>query len=538
MRKIKYILGGMVILLGVTTSCTDFLQKDPLSNPSEAIFWQKKSDFDAALGGCFSMMYGCQVLSQQIPCLDNLTDNGICQHNQSTYGNSQTIAQGDITPLTGGFIGNTYSACYQAIARIHILLENLEKYKGGDLTEADRNFYMGQCKALRAYFYSTLYLCYREVPLVTHFLNLDDMYQEKASRQDIYNQIIKDFDDAIGLVPDKPYSDSKYSGYLTLSAVKGLKARILLNDAYDNNGNVRDVEKLKEVVSSLESINDYSLSKSLRENFLETEQISSTEIMFSVRYLRPNLLHQMDLFYGHWAAVMVTRDLVDEFECIDGKMWGESPLTETVDDDLLLKYTTEEGKAEAEKLFKNRDPRLVESICYGNGLTFPDAGFEGTFIAVTNPSQTGFYPIKLLQPRKEMIHDQTISDVDIVILRYAEILLMIAEAENELNGPNHKVYDAINKIRVRSDMPVLPSGLSKEEMRERIRHEWRVEFAFEGKRYFQLKRWNLMEKEVNGAVDPAWPNYKKVFKPAFMYWPIPQGEIDKANGILTQDPNY
>ena len=87
-------------------------------------------------------------------------------------------------------------------------------------------------------------------------------------------------------------------------------------------------------------------------------------------------------------------------------------------------------------------------------------------------------------------------------------------------------------------MPPLPYNLSQDEMRERIRHEWRVEFVFEGQRYFQLKRWKLMEELVDGAVDPALPTYIKVFKPAFYYWPIPQTEIDKAGGVLVQDPNY
>lgn len=96
----------------------------------------------------------------------------------------------------------------------------------------------------------------------------------------------------------------------------------------------------------------------------------------------------------------------------------------------------------------------------------------------------------------------------------------------------------MNRIRVRSAQPPLPEGLSKEQMRERIRKEWRVEFVFEGHRYFQLKRWKLMEKLVNGAIDPAISEYVKVFKPAFYYWPLPQTEIDKAGGILIQDSNY
>lgn len=277
----------------------------------------------------------------------------------------------------------------------------------------------------------------------------------------------------------------------------------------------------------------------MRDNFITEKQLNSPEIIFSVRYLRPNILNDMDIYYGNWSTVMVCRDLVDEYECTDGLAWGESPLTVEVDENLLnTGGVTDEAVAERAKLFVNRDPRLTQTISHSGLIIFPDEGFEDYTQPASNPTMTYFSMIKLVQPTKELIGYSTVSDADVIVLRYAEILLMIAEAENEVNGPTQKAYDAVNAVRERSHMPDLPTGLSKEQMRERIRHEWRVEFAFEGHRYFQLKRWKLMEKLVDGQTDPALTTYKKVFKPAFYYWPIPQSEIDKANGILTQDPNY
>ena len=226
--------------------------------------------------------------------------------------------------------------------------------------------------------------------------------------------------------------------------------------------------------------------------------------------------------------------------------WGESPLTATVDESLLATGAlSDANKAEREKLFSGtngvhiRDRRLYETVCHSGVALFPDEGYEENGpITITNQMQTGFGMMKLLQPTTEMPSYSTISDADVVILRYAEVLMMIAEAENEANGPTQKVYDAVNKVRVRSGQPELPAGLTKDQMRERIRNEWRVEFVFEGHRYFQLKRWKLMDKLVNGASDPALPTYVKVFKPAFYYFPLPQSEIDKAGGVLVQDPNY
>ena len=539
MKRINIYLVS-ALLMGTTVSCSDFLQKDPPSSPSQSIFWQKKSDFDSALAGTFSIMYEWPgEMSQIIPCFDNLTDNSICQHNEDTYGRSQTIALGDLDPNTTGFVTYMYSHCYTGIARAHLVMENLALYEGSDMTEDDKNFIMAQCKALRGYFYSWLYLCYKEVPLVTSSLTMENMYQPKSTRPEIYAQIMKDFDEAIAALPDKPYSDSQMSGYFSPGALKAFKARLMLNDAYDENGKAIP-EKMKEIVPLLEEIQGYSLADRMRDNFISEKQLASPEIMFSVRYLAPNITHSMDLYYGNWTTCGVTRDLVDEFECTDGLKWGESPLTQEVDESLLSTNSmADDAYNEREKLFQNRDPRLRETVTHSGYATFPDEGYEDKErLKLTDQQQTGFGMMKYLQPTTVMPSYSTISDADVIILRYAEVLLMIAEAENEVNGPTQKVYDAVNAVRTRSEMPPLPDNLSQDEMRERIRHEWRVEFVFEGQRYFQLKRWKLMEELVDGAVDPALPTYIKVFKPAFYYWPIPQTEIDKAGGVLVQDPNY
>lgn len=539
MKRINIYLMS-ALLMGTTVSCSDFLQKDPPSSPSQSIFWQKKSDFDSALAGTFSIMYEWPgEMSQIIPCFDNLTDNSICQHNEDTYGRSQTIAVGDLDPNTTGFVTYMYSHCYTGIARAHLVMENLALYEGSDMTEDDKNFIMAQCKALRGYFYSWLYLCYKEVPLVTSSLTMENMYQPKSTRPEIYAQIMKDFDEAIAALPDKPYSDSQMSGYFSPGALKAFKARLMLNDAYDENGKAIP-EKMKEIVPLLEEIQGYSLADRMRDNFISEKQLASPEIMFSVRYLAPNITHSMDLYYGNWTTCGVTRDLVDEFECTDGLKWGESPLTQEVDESLLSTNSmADDAYNEREKLFQNRDPRLRETVTHSGYATFPDEGYEDKErLKLTDQQQTGFGMMKYLQPTTIMPSYSTISDADVIILRYAEVLLMIAEAENEVNGPTQKVYDAVNAVRARSEMPPLPDNLSQDEMRERIRHEWRVEFVFEGQRYFQLKRWKLMEELVDGAVDPALPTYIKVFKPAFYYWPIPQTEIDKAGGVLVQDPNY
>lgn len=545
MKKIINIILAAIVL-GSATSCSDFLQKDPPSSPSQSIFWQKKSDFTSALAGCYSVMYADNgdinngyngLLSDRIPCLDGLSDNANTQYDEGTYGNSRTIAQGDLTSYTGGFVSNMYGLCYNGINRVHQVMAQLSAYTKPDITAEEKQTMMAECKALRGYFYSYLFQCFREVPLVTESLTMETMYQPKASRDQIYAQIIKDYNEAINELPDLLYSDAKVTGHLTASAVRALKARVMMFNGYKEG--VADPAVMKEVVSLLENVKGYTLAPRTRDNFVSTMQLACPEIIWSVRYLAPNVTNSMDLYYAAWNTLSTTRDLINTFECKDGLKWGESPLTVKVDESLI--YTTDGSKKEEmikerQKLFENRDRRLEESISQTGILRFTEPEFP-TPINTNAQCNTGFGCLKLIQPMATAPGYETISDADVVIVRYAHVLLMIAEAENEANGPTAKAYQAVNDVRVRSGQPALPAGLSKEQMRERIRNEWRVETCFEGLRYFQMKQWNIIDR-LNGMADPGEPLYKKKFMSAFMFFPLPQGEIDKATGVLVQDPNY
>src|SRR5690606_7014771 len=125
---------------------------------------------------------------------------------------------------------------------------------------------------------------------------------------------------------------------------------------------------------------------------------------------------------------------------------------------------------------------------------------------------------------------------DFVHLRLADVLLMYAEAKNEASGPDASVYKAINDIRARVNMPALPAGLSQDQMRTRIRQERRIELAFEGFRYLDIKRWKTAETIIPTIVDPG--GITRSFDPSKHYlFPIPQGERD-VNPELDQNPGY
>jgi len=134
------------------------------------------------------------------------------------------------------------------------------------------------------------------------------------------------------------------------------------------------------------------------------------------------------------------------------------------------------------------------------------------------------------------------SPLNFIVFRYADVLLMYAEAKNEVSGPDNTVYDAINQVRARAgvNMPAITTGKSQAEMRTIIQHERRIELAFEGTYYSDIRRWGiaaqLMEgrviKNIAGQQLDVWH-----FKDALYLWPISQDEID-LNPKIKQNPGY
>jgi hypothetical protein len=271
----------------------------------------------------------------------------------------------------------------------------------------------------------------------------------------------------------------------------------------------------------LTGISGYQLAEDFSDNFHDLKQEACPEIIFSVKFLSPDNRTSTDQWYSDWVVVSPTANLIDEFEMADGTQGEPVPTTGkgVVDIALFNNASLDEREPRAAKTIWINQYRIggVEYICSNN-----------------RPLGTGLQ--KFLSPNLEPPFGYTTySQQDWVVLRYADVLLMLAETENEINGPTTTVYNAINDIRRRGGASLLPSGLSKEQMRERIRHERRIELAFEGQRYFDLKRWKIA-KEVLNNVNDGLITYK--FEDKHYLWPLPQAEIDKANGVLEQNPDY
>lgn len=493
-------------------ACSGFLDRNPLDQPSSATFWKTKSDFDMALAACYGALQR-DIYSIGLPYWDNLTDNSYGQHN---YGESTAIVSGNITSNSGGFISGVYQEALTDVARTNIFLKQLSGFTGID--EVTKKIYEAEVRMLRAYFYSYLYRCYGDVPFIDKPLDLATQNQAKVSAADVYKFMMDDIDFAVANLKDVKYSAN--SGHWTKDAAKAFKARMILFVAYDDSGNAKK-NSMQEVKNLTQEIRNYSLAPEYTDNFQDAQQEACPEIMMSVKFLAPNNATSADQWYAEWIVVSPLSNLISEYEFSDGRPGTEIPHSSKGVVDIGV-FTNED--------LKTRDSRLSKTI-------FIDKySIKGTAYTGSNTRPLGTGLAKFLSQNIQPPYGYaTLSQQDWVLLRYADVLLMLAEVENEINGSTETAYNAINQVRQRSAMPALPAGLSQEEMRNRIRHERRVEMAFEGQRYFDLKRWKIAKQVLNNVKDGL-VTYK--FEDKFYLWPIPQSEIDKGNGILTQNPNY
>lgn len=482
-------------------SCEGFLEKNPLDQMSNETFWTSEDEVEMALVGCYSRLNDEPFFGYKRVDLDALTDNVQHKYNDDANGYILNISRGEIETTTGGIISDIWSSAYEGIATCNNFMDNIDK---APLSENLKDKYKGEVQFLRAFFYFELIHYFGDVVLYKTTPNsIKEAKIAQSPKEEILGFIHSDLDFAINSLPDEAYSD----GHTVKGSAMGLKARILLYE-----------EKWDEVVAITNTIIQSGIFElaSNYENIFINPQDNNNEIMFSTRYLNPDTYSDMDIELLLWGTLQPRQELVDAYECTDGKPITESPLYDP------------------ENPYNNRDPRLGMSIMVpGEVWTNPD-GTEH----IPDPSQTGFFQKKYVDKSLLPFSTTTRSDQDFVHLRYADILLMYAEAKNEVSGPDESIYNAINSIRARPgvDMPAIAEGLSKDGLRQVIRKERRIELALEGLRYYDLKRWKIAHVVMPQVNDVGGKTI--VFQnPKHYLWPYQQTELD-VNPNLTPNPNY
>ncbi|MCE5345763.1 MAG: RagB/SusD family nutrient uptake outer membrane protein [Bacteroidales bacterium] len=496
------------ILLALFSGCDkDFLEKSPHDKITEETFWKTKNDATAGLAACYYTLYNNSLFSARNAEWDGLTDNS--WDRDGTYG-YRSMAKGPVNPYMTDKITGMYATFFKAIARYNDFLKNVEPIV---MDEKLKNGMKAEVKFLRAMNYFYLEQLYGGVPIITEPYTVGDELKMRSTQEEVIALVISDLDYAIANL-----DDVLYTGHAVKGSAMLMKTRVLLSQ-----------EKWAEAASLSKSImqsGKFSLFSDFKKLFYESGQENNPEIMFSTKYLSPNVEHKNGLVYGWWTPINPYQSFVDKFECIDGLDITLSPLYNPADP------------------YKNRDPRLFYTIITP-GSSWGEIGymtFDLNIAAIKGLTTTNYIVRKVWEEDKNDSQKGSHCANDIVLMRYAEVLLSFAEAENEANGPTVEVYNALNLVRGRPgvNMPPLPTGLSKDQMRDKIRNERRIELAFEaGLRYFDLKRWKIAEAVLNNF--PAVSGMKYVFLSNYYLWPILQSEIDYYKGKgkdFEQNPGY
>jgi hypothetical protein len=515
MKRITYIL---IIALGFYGCSEDFLDRSSLTSIAENNFWNNEQDAQLAINGIYAQFQGSNLYGGNLnsttafPLFDTMGDNA---YNQFEFEGGARYMEGVMNP-TDGFFNGKWTGLYSGIGRANVAIEEIGEMTEEQISESKKNELVAQARLLRALAYFNLAVYYEDVPLITEYQTLAEAYVPKNTYEEVTAQIVEDLQFAIANLPDS-YSDDLY-GYATKGAALGLLARVqLYNKVYDGEFGVL------ELTNQLLSLG-YSLHPNYGELFTEAGE-QSAEIVFSIRFLRGPEANNGETFSATFLGTPKVSsrpmpNMVNDYYCIDGLPITESPL-----------YNPNDKGA-------NRDPRANASVYFAGDIFLTDLNrvFPGN-------GPTGFGQRKYVRRSADAEGNAVFAQgsQDFYVIRYADVLLMRAEALVE-TGDVNGAAQLVNQVRARVGMPSIEdvegNNLSQEQMRTIVRHERRVELAFEGLRFMDLKRWGTMEEAfLRAAADPVGP-YTPIYQGRRSEtFPIPQNELD-VNKNLVQNPAW
>jgi hypothetical protein len=578
---------GLALCFIVAISACD-LNRLSLNGPSTTGFPANEEGAKMGLYEAYQSLSRLDAASTPfLHITDNITDIGYARP-----GTNYTSPITSAITTDNALVVKPWEYYYKTIADCHAVLDGLGRLKGS-IPDQDYKQIDAELRFIRAYVYSKLIAFYGDVPLLKHSVNLDSANIPRTPKSEIQKFIL---DELTEIADNLPVSQQQY-GNVRASSVAAymLKARVALYSkqfkeaAMAANKAITLSEGVYELTPFNSSIQyageDYSVGEPDISNIFGHEGFeSSKEWIWVFEYneaISGNTHNQQ--YYStsrlakgcsYWGP---TQDMINTFECQDGLSITKSPLYDPSDP------------------FKNRDPRL-DMYCARPHARFmgyqfePNQSFSKVYnywpvingkstapALVSNSDATNAYrSFSGYYWRKNSdINDvpstssRGESDLDVGVFRFAELLLIYAEAKIESNDIDNSVYEAIDRVRRRAHMPDLPTGLTQEELRKALRYERKVELCGEGFRWYDLRRWGIANSVMNGylylnrAGNVNWTksivvgfddSYTPIYNhsEAIKYfttqqvvfnknkdelWPVPKSEMD-ANKNLVQNPGY
>ncbi|MDR1098538.1 MAG: RagB/SusD family nutrient uptake outer membrane protein [Tannerella sp.] len=482
-NNIKNVIISGILMVAVCAGCADVLNKNDLSAVTEYDVWND---------GLYAKAYLDKL------CRDNLPswNSGESGNSDESHGGN-SIMYGELTTASI----NEWP--YDQIRNINILLANVDK---GSIDPETQAVLKAQALVLRAWRYFGMVRRYGGVPMIMTPQDLnEDLYVTRTRTSECIRLIVQDLDDAAGVLPWQWTGED--AGRISKAAAVALKARVLLYWASPQFNPGGDRERWNEACiankyarEELEK-NGYGLYENFEQLWFEE---MNKEVVFVQRYQDPGRNHNWDTGtrpyepgVSYASGHHPTLELVESFPMKDGR-----PITESADYDPA-------------RYWLNRDPRFAQTVAYNScvwelpnatGTRMLDKVRLWTFSGyeANGPTPTGFYFRKACNPAYGA-YEVFRSSTDWIEIRYAEVMLNYAECAAE-TGQLDEAYDMLKQIRRRAgilagsdDLYGLQSGMTPSEMIGAIMLERKVEFAAEGKRYWDLRRRRLFADELNGS---------------------------------------
>jgi hypothetical protein len=507
----KHILKIFALLIFMTNISCEDLSLVPLNSVPPSTFYANKNNLNAGLYGIYDALQSGALFGDPLR-LAALSDNGISDFNSAP--DVTAFAAGEQVEVTGSFQG-IYQGSYVLIQRANLLLDNVDGVVG--VTTSELTIIKAEARALRALAYMKLVYLYGDVPFMTNSVTRDEALEiSRTDRNSVVDFILTEFAEAASDLNTSAAAD----GRLTKQAVLGFRAKVMLYEARMGNQSWADASTaITAAVTAADTgghglVDSDSPASDYQSLFTEAGQ-GNSEFIFSVKNNSTDLGVSNEESYS-WQAgrliVYVHQNLADAYDYADGSDYN---LTDNT--------------------YVGRDPRLSVNIMH-EGLTFNGMIYDGTdggdFVGRNSiGTATNLFIQKFVTT--DFSTSFNTGTLDIPVLRYADLLLMQAEALNETGADGHI---ALNLVRNRAGLPAL-SGLSQSNLRDEIIHERRVELAFEGQRWFDLITLGIADNVINSIVEERvdiirgfTPNRNELI-------PIPQTEIG-LNPNLVQNPGY
>lgn len=562
----------LIFILTGAVSCSDFLDKEPHNLTSETFFNNAK-ELDAFLTGTYSPLMQDHFYGNYYP-LYNAGGDDLTFYQRSTPANSMVCANAN---SSNTYIATFWRILYEGINRANILIANVNK--NPEIEQSIRDRVNAEAMFLRSFYYFHLVQGWGDVPLrLEPTVKVAGIDAARTDKQIVYDQIIKDIEASI------PYlyksSELSYTGRVTQSAAQGILARIYMFRAGEHFRENKPAgpevmnyfAEAKKWALEVKNSGLHGLVKPYSRVFIDLSQdkYNSTGVRESIWEAEEagnrSTVEQAAGRAGNTYGFGSTNDY-SSTEGLQNLMGLANPGYSYKFAFASLKlyeiYESEGDTARGDWSIANYDytfasvaPKKVTGRKYYFGKLRPGTvAPEGyTFIeeaaSISNKNKTRCSAKYRREYEVVGPKNKNFTPINFPILRYSDILLMIAEADNEINAaPTPLAFECLDAVRMRADItPLSGSGITKDQFRNVIKKERAMELSFEALRRWDLIRWGDFTKnmrDVQGMVQSdSWgapykyaAEYYNVSE-AYNYFPIPDNEMSINKLITENNPGW